>query len=359
MLILREVSSVARTGRVATNAGVECCMALWTASAPESEPLSATARRLVELLPPQRRLTATRLNRLVPGWALHAASWFYRTDAADFRDALATLRTECASRLACDLVMGPLMSPDHAGADLRGAHARRSRAMVLVLRQPEDMVGDVMDVLEAFWSAGFCRFWQQERSRLAALCERIGPRVESDLAGALLALSPRAVGDGAADRLVFLGGQCSWTIPCGDLSGVDVVPSLWLRRRVVALYSSDRAAVCLPAGSRSREWPGSTEVASVLGVLADPRRLEILRMCMHEPLCTQELARRLGITEGPVSRHLKQLEARGLVVGQRFGRQVTYAAVPEEMAQVAEVLRTIGRAPQAAEPVALSAARAA
>lgn len=343
MLILHDISEVAHAGRVRAVPGIECCLALWTASAPEREPLSAAASRLVERLPLRTRRAAARLDRRLPGWPLHAANWFAHVPASSVTQSLETLREESPVRLALDLVAGPLLGPDRDAGRRTEADKRRDKCVAAVLRRPEDNVVEILDVIEDFCAAGFARLWAQEHPQLARLVRMLETRVEEDLVRALLSLSSRTTHDVARDQLTFLGGQGCWSVSCSAVDRVDVMPSLWLRRRVVALYQEDRVAICLPALPTARDRLESSEVDSLLFALSEPRRLQILRLCTSQALCTQEIARQLAITEAPVSRHLKQLERHGLVVGQRFGRQVTYVAVPEMLAVLGDALREFGR----------------
>ena len=347
MLTLHDVSRVGQSAASRSISGVECCLALWTASAPEPEPLSPAARRVLERLPDRRRRASEALDRTWPGWSLHAASWFYRAGNRGFDAALEHLRAESAARLACDLVAGELIGADRDPARRAAAQVEKERRMASMLRRADDVVAEMMEVIEAFWSAGFRALWAREQASLGALAERLTAHVRRDLVRTLVTLSPRAVYDRPRDRLTFLGGQRSWSLRCSELQGVDVLPSLWLRRRVVALYGSDRAGVCIAGLRTGVDRLPPDRLASLLATLAEPRRLEIVRLCTREPLCTQELSGRLGISEAPVSRHLKQLDAHGLVVGQRFGRQVTYTAVPETVALLGRALCTL--APSGAE----------
>lgn len=61
----------------------------------------------------------------------------------------------------------------------------------------------------------------------------------------------------------------------------------------------------------------------VLAALIGPAKALLLEM-LAEALPTIELARRLRVTPGAVSQHLKVLHAAGLVTRVRDGRQVLY-----------------------------------
>ena len=334
MLALRDIASPSTHAVVRPVAGVECCLALWVAGAPEPEPLQPMARELFEELPPRLRQTARNLERRLPGWPLRAANWFYRSPADSYAEAMRQIENESASRLAWDLLAGSLFGR-------KRPYERRERldaAAAGALRRPEHVIHDVLELIDAFWGAGFGSQWTRNKSRLDAASARLRPSVARDFVGVLTALSPRAVYDVDGGELAFVGGQGRWTLDCGGLDAIDLVPSLWLRRRVVLLIGHDRVGLAVGLASRERRNLEPKSLTALLVALAEPRRLDIVRLCMREALCTQEIAERLGITEAPVSRHLKELERQEILVGQRFGRRVTYAAIPETVALLGQAL---------------------
>jgi ArsR family transcriptional regulator, arsenate/arsenite/antimonite-responsive transcriptional repressor len=73
--------------------------------------------------------------------------------------------------------------------------------------------------------------------------------------------------------------------------------------------------------------------AAFFKVLADPTRLELIKLLCRQPesgaLCVNALAFRLGITQSAVSQHLRVLKSMGLVKGERRGSRVHYFMDPE------------------------------
>jgi DNA-binding transcriptional ArsR family regulator len=66
--------------------------------------------------------------------------------------------------------------------------------------------------------------------------------------------------------------------------------------------------------------PGDQALEALLG-----RRRARLLLELERPASTLDLARRLGVSAGGVSDHLKVLRRAGLVTGRRDGREVIYA----------------------------------
>ena len=67
------------------------------------------------------------------------------------------------------------------------------------------------------------------------------------------------------------------------------------------------------------------EVARLLSVLADPTRVRLVRLLLHQELCVCELVDALRIPQYKVSRHLSRLRGVGLVEARRNGRWMYYS----------------------------------
>ena len=66
-------------------------------------------------------------------------------------------------------------------------------------------------------------------------------------------------------------------------------------------------------------------IVSVLSALAEPTRLEALRLLSHgSEHCVCELMRKLGATQSWMSRHMQVLKQAGLVVDRRDAQWVRY-----------------------------------
>lgn len=349
MLVFEGISTLQGKTRVREIAGMECCLAAWAARAPEPEPMAKVARRLESRLSPATQAAIRELDAKVAGWPLRALNAFYRMDVEDFGEALDLIEAEPPRRLALDLLLGSVsradrLPPANGGDPLAAAidsgyiSSAAQRGMRMLLRQPERTVTKVVEVLRAFWESGFAEIWERERKALAQRSAPLESVLMDNLGAGLSNASPRGFYDAPENRLMFLGGQGTKIVRCSELKSLDVIPSLWLRRRVVLAYGPGRVAIGMGCGLSPSEEFAVNRIPKVLAVLGDSRRFEIVRLCLIRAHSTKELAAHLKITEGPVSRHLKELESHGLLVGQRYGREVTYATVPETMALLANQL---------------------
>jgi ArsR family transcriptional regulator, arsenate/arsenite/antimonite-responsive transcriptional repressor len=97
---------------------------------------------------------------------------------------------------------------------------------------------------------------------------------------------------------------------------------------------------CTPlAGSSLAEEPAG-ELETVLKALADRHRLRIVNLLLRaggEPVCVCEIQPLLGLSQGTVSHHLKQLLDAGLVQRETRGTYSYFSLVPGALDAVREV----------------------
>jgi DNA-binding transcriptional ArsR family regulator len=81
--------------------------------------------------------------------------------------------------------------------------------------------------------------------------------------------------------------------------------------------------------------------ARICMALADPNRILILYKLSEGELNVSELTDSLGMTQSTISRHLKTLRERGLVVAQRSGQAVVYHIADRRVIQALDILRAV------------------
>jgi len=67
------------------------------------------------------------------------------------------------------------------------------------------------------------------------------------------------------------------------------------------------------------------EFIKVMKALSDPNRVKLLKMLQKRQMCVCEIQAALGIAQPTVSKHLKVLEAAGLVGREKEGLWVNYS----------------------------------
>ena len=81
--------------------------------------------------------------------------------------------------------------------------------------------------------------------------------------------------------------------------------------------------------------------ADICSALADPTRLILLYILADQPRNVTELTIELDQSQPTVSRHLKALHTRGLVVANRLGTNVQYALSDHRVIEALDLLRSI------------------
>ena len=74
------------------------------------------------------------------------------------------------------------------------------------------------------------------------------------------------------------------------------------------------------------------ELSEIFQQLGDPNRVRIIWNCLERPVSAGDLARRLGLSEGLASHHLRMLSATRVLRSERRGKQTFYAAASARIA---------------------------
>jgi len=151
-------------------------------------------------------------------------------------------------------------------------------------------------------------------------------------------------GDG--DALILHWGK-GMRVPLNDLNRTLFVPSAFIPRRLM-FYRLNRTQIFFydPLNATETEMLEAPEsLLLAFSALADPTRFKILRLIAREELPAQEMARRLGVSESTVSRHLRLLVEAGLVGrAKQEGKYIFYELAPDRIDQLAaQVKRYLGR----------------
>jgi ArsR family transcriptional regulator, arsenate/arsenite/antimonite-responsive transcriptional repressor len=104
---------------------------------------------------------------------------------------------------------------------------------------------------------------------------------------------------------------------------------------------------CTPLAGASLSEERAGEMEAVLKALADRHRLRIVNLLLRaggEPVCVCEVQPLLGLSQGTVSHHLKQLVEAGLVERESRGTYSYFSLVPGALDSVREVFAPPARA---------------
>lgn len=112
------------------------------------------------------------------------------------------------------------------------------------------------------------------------------------------------------------------------------------------LLASERMAelptieCCTPLAGSSLDSERAGELEAVLKALADRHRLRIVNLLLRaggEAVCVCEVQPLLGLSQGTVSHHLKQLVEVGLIARETRGTYSYFSLVPGALDSVREV----------------------
>ncbi|MCX6072414.1 MAG: metalloregulator ArsR/SmtB family transcription factor [Chloroflexi bacterium] len=81
--------------------------------------------------------------------------------------------------------------------------------------------------------------------------------------------------------------------------------------------------------------------AEICAGLADPKRIMILYELVPGPRNVNDIAAALGAPQPQISRHLKVLRERGMVIAERHGATVAYTVADARIIQALDLLRQV------------------
>lgn len=103
---------------------------------------------------------------------------------------------------------------------------------------------------------------------------------------------------------------------------------------------------CTPLAGSSLSGQRAVELERVLKALADRHRLRIVNLLLRadgEPVCVCEVQPLLGLSQGTVSYHLKQLVEAGVIAREGRGTYSYFSLVPGALDSLREVFSTPAR----------------
>jgi len=116
---------------------------------------------------------------------------------------------------------------------------------------------------------------------------------------------------------------------------------------------------CTPLAGSSLSEERAVELERVLKALADRHRLRIVNLLLRaggEPVCVCEVQPLLGLSQGTVSHHLKQLVDAGVIEREGRGTYSYFSLVPGALDAVRQVFSVPSRVAVPADPDAAPAA---
>lgn len=183
-------------------------------------------------------------------------------------------------------------------------------------------LGDLTGLLARFWAAAFAAQWP--RMRLVMEADTTYRARQLAVGGARLLFADIHPNVSWADGTLRIGQMIGRYRVDAAGRGLLLLPSIFAYKAIPPLNAAQPPSLAYPARGVAGLWqPAAPPGPAVLAALLGPPKARLLEM-LAEALPTIELARRLRVTPGAVSQHLKVLHAGGLVTRVRDGRQVLY-----------------------------------
>jgi ArsR family transcriptional regulator len=251
------------------------------------------------------------------------ASWVPRVAKRLPQGLVESLRTQAEQTdlfaLALELEAGPSLSVPEA------------------LRQLAMRDATLAAALSSYWEAIAPEVADRTGQLAQSLVEERARLEQMDPLAFICRFSDRVsvAGDGEAIMLHWGGGM---RVPLADLERILFVPSAFSPRRLM-FYRVGGVQIFFydPQPEEPTEVdPAPESLVLAFSALADHTRLKLLRLVTTGSLPAQEMARRLGINESTVSRHLRLLVEAGLVARERQeGKFIIYGLQAGRIAQLA------------------------
>lgn len=196
-------------------------------------------------------------------------------------------------------------------------------------RRPSRGLDRLVHLLSAYWERTLATHW---------------PRLRLVLEGDVVHRTRRLAAGGAVALFEELHERVSWesgeVVVCSRLAPRDVrvdvndrglllLPSVFVWPHVATMFRAPwPPAMVYPSRGLALLWEAAeTQGPQALGALIGRTRAGLLA-ALDGPCSTSELAQRVGLSVGGVSRHLAVLREAGLVASHRRGHAIVHATTP-------------------------------
>ncbi|MWK38987.1 metalloregulator ArsR/SmtB family transcription factor [Actinomadura sp. J1-007] len=196
---------------------------------------------------------------------------------------------------------------------------------------PERFRDGLVETVERCAAAFFDAEWRRIGPGLKDTAAKVGAQLRREPPSTVLtSVTPTATGTERPARVHYDKLQSG----VGKVSdrGCFLIPTLhgW-PHLILKLDETDLPLVVHFIAGDWEQRPGVPQslIRDRLAAIAEPGRFEMCRHLLGEPITTSELAKRMGVSEPQVSRHLKRLRQVGLVTSRREGRMIYHRLHPQ------------------------------
>ncbi|WP_329121300.1 ArsR/SmtB family transcription factor [Streptomyces sp. NBC_01353] len=228
--------------------------------------------------------------------------------------------------IAEELALVASADPAEAAAEAARMPAADSPPVREFLADPVAGTALAAEQLRRYWDTALAPYWPQIRGLFESEVLRRSRQLTREGAAAMFNDLHENIGwrDGRL-RIRTRAWRRSGPLR-GD--GLILVPSVFHWPDTLVMAEPYQPTLIYPAPGVATVWQqGAVPTTEALDALIGRTRARIL-VALAEPATTAILARRLSMTPGAVSQHLKVLHAGGLLTRNRSGREVFYGCSP-------------------------------
>jgi DNA-binding transcriptional ArsR family regulator len=194
-----------------------------------------------------------------------------------------------------------------------------------LLDHPRRELNRLCDTFAAYWERAIAPHWPRIQSLLRADIDHRARQLADGGATALFRDLHREVAWKANELHVEHAVDLRYPL---EGQGLLLVPSVFTWKRPMLIADPPwQPTVIYPARGVATLWESAPASPDALASLIGRTRADLLT-ALDAPRSTTDVARRVGVSAGGVSQHLKVLREAGLVSGQREGRSVLYVRTP-------------------------------
>jgi hypothetical protein len=202
----------------------------------------------------------------------------------------------------------------------------RSRILPAWEADPRGELRKLADTLEAYWERAIAPVWPRIREFLDAdIAHRARVLADAGPVALFSDLHPNITWDD--DHLDVVVPRHTATHVLGG-RGLLLMPSAFAATRPATIDEEPwQMTVTYPARGIATLWEDGARASDGLAKLLGATRAAVLAD-LGAPRSTTDLARRLSVSAGNASHHLKALAGAGLATSRREGREVLYVRTP-------------------------------
>lgn len=206
----------------------------------------------------------------------------------------------------------------------RERRARLNRAAREILRRPRWHQKQLYHLLQAYQKDFFARELYTIEPWLVRSVKLCNNGFRKNPVETLQSIHPRFRVE--EKGIKFLKSE-TYAFAYSELESITILPSTFVAPHLLidieqpGLIKVNKQVV-IPSLKSEEQVP--RDLLRKLQALDDPTRLVMVQAMLYQPYCTQQLTERFGLAKATISKHLKILEASGLLQSERSGHYVFY-----------------------------------